>query len=147
MLGLFYPYGFLLQAIAILHFVRRRPDTYWLWIILMGGALGALVYIAIEVVPDAGLLRGAFQVFPRRKRIKQLEGLVLDNPSVGNYEELGDLYLDDGQFARAREVFDRVLARSESIDPCYRRALCEMAMDDFTAAAADLEQVIARDPK
>ena len=67
MLGLFYPYGFLLQAIAILHFVRRRPDTFWLWIILMGGGLGALVYIFIEVVPDAGLLRGAVQVFPRRK--------------------------------------------------------------------------------
>jgi hypothetical protein len=147
MLGLFYPYGFLLQAIAILHFVRRRPDTYWLWIILMGGALGALVYIAIEVVPDAGLLRGAFQVYPRRKRIRELEAAIIDNPSVGNYEELGDLYLDDRQFARARECYDRVLARSDSIDPLYRRALSEMAVDDFTAAAADLQQVTARDAK
>jgi hypothetical protein len=147
MFGLFYPYGFLLQAIAILHFVRRRPDTYWLWIILMGGALGALVYIAIEVVPDAGLLRGAFQVFPRRKRIKELEAAIIDNPSVGNYEELGDLYLDDGQFARGRECYDRVLARSDSIDAQYRRALCEMALHDYAASAADLEQVTARDAK
>src|SRR5438128_12490192 len=103
MFGLFYPYGFLLQAIAILHFVRRRPDSYWLFIILMGGAIGALVYMLVEVVPDAGLLRVAFEVFPRRKRIKQLEAAILDNPSVGNYEELGDLYLDDQQFARAKE--------------------------------------------
>jgi hypothetical protein len=147
MLGLFYPYGFLLQAVAILHFVRRRPDTFWLWIILMGGALGALVYIVIEVVPDAGLLRGAFQVFPRRKRIKELEAAIFDNPSIGNYEELGDLYLDDGQFARARECFDRVVARSEAIDPRYRRALSEMAVGDFTAAAADLERVTVQDPK
>jgi hypothetical protein len=147
MIGLFYPYGFLLQALAILHFVRRRPDTYWLWIILMGGALGALIYIAIEVVPDAGLLRGAFQVFPRRRRIGALEGAILDNPSVGNYEELGDLYLDDGQFAKARECFDRVIARSDAIDPLYRRALCEIALQDFEAAAADLARVTARDPK
>lgn len=147
MFGLFYPYGIFLQAIAILHFVRRRPETYWIWIILMFGGVGALIYIAIEVVPDAGLLRGAFQVFPRRKRIKELEGLVLDNPSIGNYEELGDLYLDDLQFAKARQCFDRVLARTDSIDPFYRRALCEMALNDFAAAAADLEQVIARDPK
>ena len=81
--GLIYPYGIVLQAIAILHFVRRRPETYWLWIILMFGGVGALIYIFVEVIPDAGLLRGAFQVFPRRKRIKELEGLVLDNPSVG----------------------------------------------------------------
>jgi hypothetical protein len=146
-LGLFYPYGVVLQAIAIVHFVRRRPETYWLWIILMFGGIGALLYIAIEVVPDAGLLRGAFQVFPRRKRIKELEGLILDNPSVGNYEELADLYLDDRQFARAREYFDRVLAKTESTDAFYRRGLCEIALDDFAAAGADLEQVLARDPK
>ena len=147
MFGLFYPYGIILQAIAILHFVRRRPDYYWLLIILMGGAIGALVYIVVEVVPDAGLLRGAFEIFPRRKRIKELEGLVLDNPSVGNYEELGDLYLDDEQFARARECFDRVIAKGDSIDAFYHRALCEIALDDFSAAAADLEPVIAHDPK
>ena len=117
MFGLIYPYGIVLQAIAILHFVRRRPETYWLWIILMFGGVGALIYIFVEVIPDAGLLRGTFQVFPRRKRIKQLEALVLDNPSVGNYEELGDLYLDDAQFAKARECFDRVLAKTESDRP------------------------------
>lgn len=147
MLGLFYPYGIVLQAIALLHFARRRPDMYWLWIILIGGALGALVYIVVEVIPDAGLVRGAFQVFPRRKRIKELEGLILDNPSIGNYEELGDLYLDDQQFARARECFDRVIAKTDEIDPHYRRALCELALEDFTAAATDLEPVVARDPK
>jgi hypothetical protein len=145
--GLIYPYGIVLQVLAILHFVRRRPETYWLWIILMFGGVGALIYIAVEVIPDAGLLRGTFQVFPRRKRIKQLEALILDNPSVGNYEELGDLYLDDGRFAKARECFDKVLTRSGSIDPFYRRALAAIALDDFAAAAADLEQVLARDPK
>ena len=147
MFGLIYPYGIVLQAIAVLHFVRRRPETYWLWIILMFGGVGALIYIVVEVIPDVGLLRGSFQVFPRRKRIKELEGLVLDNPSIGNYEELGDLYLDDGQFARARECFDRVLAKSASIDPFYRRALCGIALNDFSAAAGDLERVVSEDAK
>jgi len=144
---LFYPYGIFLQAIALIHFVRRRPDTFWLFVILMGGSIGAFVYILVEVMPDAGLLRGSFQVFPRRKRIKELEGLIVDNPSVGNYEELGDLLLDDEQFARARECFDTVIAKSDSIDPFYRRALCEIALDDYAAASADLERVVARDPK
>jgi hypothetical protein len=158
MLGLFYPYGIFLQAIAILHFVRRRPDTFWLWIILVGGGLGALAYIFMEILPDARLLHGAYQVFPRRKRIRELEGLVSDNPSVGNYEELGDQYLDDQQFARARECFDTVIAKTDTssaaafaeaatIDPFYRRALCEIALDDVPSAVADLEQVVARDEK
>jgi hypothetical protein len=59
-IGPFLRYGVILQALALVHFARRRPDTYWLWIILMGGAVGALVYIAMEVAPDAGLLRGTF---------------------------------------------------------------------------------------
>ena len=47
-----YSYGIILVVIAIVHFVRRRPNTFWLWIILMGGGLGALVYILVEGVPD-----------------------------------------------------------------------------------------------
>ena len=132
----------------ILHFVRRRPETYWLWIILMFGGVGALIYIVVEVLPDAGLLRGTFQVFPRRKRIKQLEGLVLDNPSVGNYEELGDL-LSRRRAVRAgaRVLRQGACARASRSIPFYRRALCELALNDFAAAAADLERVVARDPK
>jgi len=139
MIGSFFSYGVILQVLAIIHFIRRRPDTYWLWIILMFSGFGALAYILIEVIPDFGLLRASFQVFPRRKRIKQLEAMVIDNPSIGNYEELGDLYLDDEQFVKARECFDRVLAREESIDPLYRRGLSAIALNDFQAAVADLE--------
>src|SRR5918995_1013065 len=50
--GLLFPWGVLLQALAIVHFIRRRPDTLWLWIIIFLGPLGAAVYIVMEVVPD-----------------------------------------------------------------------------------------------
>jgi hypothetical protein len=149
LIGLFYPWGFILQAIAILHFVRRRPETYWLWIILVGGGLGALVYIVAEVAPDAGLLRGSFEAMGRRRRIRDLEAAILDNPAVGNLEELADQYLDEERFARARELYDKVIAsgRADSVHPSYRRALAELGLDDFTAALADLELVVAKDPK
>ncbi len=148
MFGLFYPYGIILQAIAIAHFARRRPDTYWLWIIIIGGGLGAAAYIVLEVIPDAGLLRSSFQIFPRRRQIKQLQAAIIDNPSIGNYEELGDLYLEDEKFAPARECYDRVIAsRPDSPDPFYRRAQAALALDDAQAAVADLEEVVRRDPK
>jgi hypothetical protein len=149
LIGLFYPWGFILQAAAILHFVRRRPETYWLWIILVGGGLGALVYIVAEVVPDAGRLRGAFDAMGRRRRIRDLEAAILDNPSVGNIEELADQYLDEERFARARELYDKVVAsgRANSLHPYYRRALAELGLGDFTAALADLELVVSQDPK
>src|SRR5215211_2847686 len=134
MLALFYPWGVILQALAIVHFIRRRPDGYWLWIILMGGGVGALVYVVAEVLPDASLLRATFNAFPRRKRIRQLRAEVLENPSVGNFEELGDLLLEDGRYAEARECFDRAITpRTTTADPFYRRAA---AVDDLIRVAA-----------
>ena len=140
-------WAILLRVVAIIHFIRRRPDFFWLWIILIHW-LGALVYIAVEVIPDAGLMRQSFKVFPRRKRIHELESAILDNPSAGNYEELADLYLEEGKFARARECYNKAISsRTDSPDPFYRRGIAEIEMGDFTAAIADLELVVSKDPK
>jgi hypothetical protein len=148
LIGLFYPWGILLQALALVHFVRRRPDTFWLWVILIGGGLGALVYIAAEVVPDASLLRGSFQSFGRRRRMRELEAAILDNPAIGNREELADLYLEEGNYARARELYDSIISpRTDSLDPFYRRGLAALGLEDYRAAMTDLDYVVARDPK
>jgi hypothetical protein len=145
---LFYPWGFLLQGLAIVHFIRRRPDSYWLWIILFLGPIGALVYIAVEVIPDAGLLRQSFKVFPRRRRIRELEFAILDNPSAGNYEEVADLYLEERQFAKAKQAYDKAIAaRTDSLDAFYRRGMAEIGLGDFASAVPDLERVVAKDPK
>ena len=147
--ALFYPWGIVLQAIAILHFVRRRPDNYWIWIILIGGGLGALVYIVAEVLPDVNLVVGSLEAFSRRRRIRQLEQIVIDNPAVGNLEELADLLLEEKKYARAKALYDKVIAasRSDSLDPFYRRGIAELELEDFKAALGDLDRVVAKDPK
>jgi hypothetical protein len=135
-----------LRVIAIVHFIRRRPNFFWLWIILFHW-VGALVYILVEVIPDVGLLRTSFQVFPRRRRIGELNRVVLDNPAAGNYEELGLLYLDDGDFARARAAYDKAISsRTDHPDPFYRRGIAEVELGDFAAAVPDLERAVTSDP-
>ena len=129
-----------LRIVAIVHFIRRRPNFFWLWVILFSW-IGALVYIVVEVIPDAGLLRSSFQVFPRRRRIQELQRIVLDNPAAGNYEELGLLYIDDGNFAQARAAYDKAIAaRADSVDAFYRRGVAEVELGDFAAAVPDLER-------
>lgn len=143
----FYPWGFLLQGLAIVHFIRRRPDNYWFFVILFLGPLGAVIYLAVEAVPDIGLLGQSFKVFPRRKRIHELEMAIRDNPSAGNYEELGDLYMDDGQLAAARAAFDRAIAaRADTLDPFYRRGVCAIQLGDAAGALPDLERVVSKEP-
>jgi hypothetical protein len=142
-----HPWGFLLQAIAIVHFIRRRPDNYWFFVIVFLGPLGAIVYLLVEALPDVGLLGQSFKIFPRRKRIRELEAAIRDNPSAGNYEELGDLYIDDGKLAQARTAFDKAIAaRADTLDPFYRRGMCAILLSDAAAALPDLERVVSKEP-
>jgi hypothetical protein len=143
---LFFPWGVVLQVLAVLHFIRRRPDTYWLFIVLLLGPLGALVYLFAEALPDAELLSQSLKVIPRRKRIRMLEISILDNPSAGNYEELGDLYMDDGKIRRAHDAYEKAIAgRSTALDCFYRRGLCALELGNPVAALPDLERTVAKD--
>ena len=143
---LFYPWGLILQGLAIIHFIRRRPDTWWLYVILFLGPIGAAVYLFAEALPDIGLVRHSFKGFSRRKRIAQLEAAIHDNPSPGNYEELGDLYMDEGKLQPARAAFDHAIAaRANTLDPFYQRGVCAILLGDAAAALPDLERTVAED--
>jgi hypothetical protein len=145
---LFWPWGMFVQIAALVHFFKRRPGWYWFYVILIGGALGSAVYIVAEVIPDAGLARQGFQRYGRRSRIATVEATVRDNPSVANLEELGELYWDQRQYAKAREIFDRAIAtKADSSRTFYRRGQCEMELHDYAAAVPDLEEAIRGEPK
>jgi hypothetical protein len=146
--SLLYPWGLILQAVAIVHFIRRRPDSYWFFVILFLGPLGAIAYIAMEMVPDLGLLSQAFEAAGRRRRIRMLEAIVQDNPATGNFEELGALYLENGRYAEARDSYDKAITpRDDQPDPIYRRAIARIELGEFAEAVRDLEHVTGLDPK
>jgi hypothetical protein len=144
----FYPWGYILQILALVHAVRRRPEYYWYLIILMGGMLGAVAYILIEVLPDAGLARNAFAGLGRKSRIRTVETTILDNPSAANYEELGDLLFDEGKYSESHAAYDKSIhVRSDSVHAFYRRAQCSLILGDFSSAVADLEYVVGSERK
>jgi hypothetical protein len=137
--------GLVLMALALVHFFRRQPSFYWLYLIFFLGPLGALIYLAIEWLPEL-FDPGAFRSLERGRRVREVEASIRQNPSAGNYEELGLLRLDKGDWAGARDCFDRSLAqRTDSPDPFYRRGLAEVSLGDFAAARADLERVVTAD--
>jgi len=147
LLSHFYPWAFLVQGLAIVHFIRRRPDGFWLYVIIFLGPIGAIVYLCMEALPDLGLLGNSFKFLSRRKRIGQLEGIVRQNPSAGNYEELGDLYMDNGDFRQTRTAFDHAITpRTDSLDALYRRGVCALRLNDPQAAVSDLERVVSKEP-
>ena len=148
MLHYLYPWGLIVQGVALFHFVKRRPETYWFYIILFGGILGGAVYVVVEMIPDLGLLKGMVDGFGRRSRIQTLETQILDNPSAGNYEEVAEFYFDQKQYAKAREALGRAItARSDSPYTFYLRAKSALGMGDYTGAIPDLERVVGQEVK
>jgi hypothetical protein len=139
----------LLTVFALVHFFKRGSGTYlWVFLIIFLPTIGPIVYIIVEVLPElrAGHASSGWMV--KRKRIRELEAAVLDNPSAGNYEEVADLHLQDQNYARARECFDRAISsRTDLPDPFYGRALCSLSLGDIRKAVPDLETVLATDRK
>jgi tetratricopeptide (TPR) repeat protein len=154
---LFYPWGIVLQIVALVHFVKRRPEAYWFYIILFGGLIGASAYLLVEVAPDARLLGGVFQGFGRRSRMQKLETEILDNPSAGNYEELGELNLEEKRYQAAREAFTKAIdaygtrrasrSPNDTLHAYYGRAKSALGLGDYAAAIPDLERVASADVK
>src|SRR5882672_709414 len=146
---LFYPWGFIVQIAALVHFFWRRRASYiWLWIIFIGGFVGATAYLIVEVVAEADLLRRAFERRARKDRISSVEAQILDNPSIANLEELGELYWDAKDYAKAREAFNRAVGTgSDSSRTFYRRGLCSLELGDAAVAVPDLEFAFRTEPK
>jgi hypothetical protein len=146
---LFYPWGFVVQIAALVHFFwRRRASTIWLWIIFIGGFVGAAAYLIVEVLSEADLLRAALARRARKERIAAVEAQIIDNPSVANLEELGELYWDEKNYTKAREAFNRAVGTgSDSSRTFYRRGQCSYELGDAAAAVPDLEFAFRTEPK
>lgn len=142
----FFGWGFILQIAAVIHWARRRPDTFWLWIIIIGGPIGAIAYFVVE--GDFSGIRHSFRAPSRRRRIAMLRALVRENPSAGNYEELGELLLENKRYAEAREAFDHALSsRTDSIHTFYFRGIAEFELGLNDDAIRDLQHVVDVEPK
>ncbi len=147
-IGHLFRYGLFFQVAAVIHWSRKRPEAFWLFIIIIGGIIGALAYFLIEGLPDFRNVQRTLRGPARRKRVHVLRALVIENPSAGNYEELGELLLEEKRYREARDAFDRALSvRTDSIDPFYRRGIAEFELREDEAAVADLRRVTAADWK
>jgi hypothetical protein len=145
----FYLLPMVLQAAALVHFFRRGGGNWvWFFVIIFLGPLGAIVYFIVEVLPGMRDVDPSQNWRARRQRWKELQIAIHQNPSPGNYEELGDLYRHESDWKQARECYDKAIgARTSHPDPYFGRAVSAIEMGDAKAAIPDLEKVVSMDRK
>jgi Uncharacterized protein conserved in bacteria containing a divergent form of TPR repeats len=113
--------------------------------------------LLVEALPDTRLLPAVFHGFGRRSRIQKLETEMLDNPSAGNYEELGELSLEEKKYEEARQAFTKAIeaygtrkasgSQSDTLHTYYGRAKSALGLGDYAGAIPDLERVACADVK
>jgi hypothetical protein len=139
--------GVLFQVLMIVHFIRNRPQTYWLFVILFLGPLGSGVYFVMEVLPGFRWKMPAIERWERGRRKKWLEKLVSEMPSQEALGELAAVCAKEGDHARAVELFGEALRRDPADpDSLYGRGLSLIEIGNCQAAIEDLTALAAADP-
>lgn len=149
MYSLFNPWtlGVVFQVLMIVHFIRNRPETYWFFVILFLGPLGAGAYFVIEVLPGMRWKMPAIERWERSRRRKWLENIVSETPSQEALGELAAICAKEGDHTRAIELYGEALRRDPGdIDSLYGRGLSRIETGDYQEAVEDLTTLTTEDP-
>jgi hypothetical protein len=115
------PFSLLLQVLLCVHAYKTGRPYWWIWILLAGSLVGCLVYLLIEVLPDAKrnsprLIRTSWFV-PRSLRLRRARAVVEDSPTVETKLALAALLSDFGHAQEAEEVASECVSGVFKDDP------------------------------
>ncbi len=127
----------------------RREEWFWAVLILLFSGVTALFYffMVYRAAPSATQgfeLPGA----AKRHRIKELEVLIHNLDKPHHYLELGDIYFQKGNLAKAEECYRASLERDpQDIDARAHMGQCLLRQKRAEEACTLLYQVCVENPK
>lgn len=144
-----------LQAGLIVHVIKTGRNTLWIWAIALLPGVGAIAYVAAEILPEIFGGTTARRARSGVRRLLDPDG-ALRRASVevevsGNVDarrRLADELFERGQFDAAIDVYRGGLKGIFEYDPTLLLGLAraQFAKQDFTAARATLEQLWQHNP-
>ena len=108
----------ILQIAMIIHVVRTGRPYWWIWVLfLLPSGLGAIVYLAVEVLPNLSRGHGGSGWKPRSFRIRDLRRDLEDTDIVKTRFALAEELLASGKAEEARLVAEASLQGVFKDDP------------------------------
>lgn len=109
--GYYYYITLGLQAICVIHCLRKGTNTTWIWAIIFLPVLGSLAYMFIEMFSGRGfdmqqLQSGVGNVFNPGGNIKNLETQLRFSDTFNNKVALADAYLAAQQTDKAIALYE-----------------------------------------
>ncbi|HUG93735.1 MAG TPA: tetratricopeptide repeat protein [Planctomycetaceae bacterium] len=128
---------------------RKDPDrAFWFWIVLIV-PFADFVYFFVRWLPgrDVRLPRG-LRKWTRGRELARLETAARQIGNAHQWVQFGEALRDAGEFVRAREAYERALARDpRDAQALWGAALVDIEHKDFHTAHDRLARLLAIDPE
>jgi len=101
-----------LQAICVIHCLRKGRTTNWIWLIVFLPVIGSLIYIFTEIFTSRDIQNvqsGIGSVFNPGASLRRLEENLRFTDTFANRVALADAYLSTGNTDRAIELYESSL--------------------------------------
>jgi hypothetical protein len=144
------------QVICCLHAVKTGRNRNWLWLLIIGSALGCLIYTIAEMGPDLMRSRKAVAAGEKARDIidpdRRLRALMDNLDTVDTAQNklaVAEEYLRRNEPAKALPLLQSAATGIYSDDPMFLMTLAQaqFASSQFQATTATLDHLKAKNPK
>lgn len=140
------------SLLCAVHVVRTRQQMYWLWILVIGGPLGAAVYGVAIILPELlggrtarGLGKAAQRALDPEREYRRALAAYDDTPTIGNRMKVAQALAALGRWTESESHWDQCVTGHWAEDPAillgHTHALLELGQ--FAKALERLQQLKA----
>ena len=145
----------IVQIACIIHIIKTGRNTTWIWAVMMLPGLGAAAYFFIELLPELSQTRsgvkaqkGLGKMINPNKNFKNASNNFTVVETVENSSKLAAEYLNKGEFAEAKALYEKCLVGIHEDDPdlMYGLSQAEYGLENYSQAKQVLDKLIKDNP-
>jgi hypothetical protein len=146
----------LVQVLLIIHCVKTGRNTIWVWVLILASGVGAIAYIAVEIIPDlfrsrtaTRAARGVRRALDPEQDLRRYEAEARRTGGVASAQRYAEELVRQGQGTQAIDVYRQAMRGLYEHDPNLLLGLAraQFASGDAAAARTSLDTLIAQNPE
>jgi len=100
-----------LQIWMIVDCLRTGNEPYWIWVILVLGPIGVLIYFFVCKYGTSRVERSFFKRRAQQRQIEELQAKIHHLDKAYHYAELGDVYREQQKWPLAQRAYRAAIER------------------------------------
>ncbi len=151
---LYFIIPYLFQLACIIHIIKNRKSTLWLWIIIMIPYIGGIAYLIIELLPEifasnelSKAKNSIVNIVKPNLKFEILEEKAKSSSTYTNMVNYADALMDKGRVEEALEIYRNQNRGSFLNDPdlLYRIAGALYSLEKYDEALENINSIFDKD--